>query len=198
MGDADQGCHLILEVPVLHRPGGKGRALRNVLLSAVHLAGVGVVVLVLLHVPQRNFIPKAGPVAVHPRAAVVVLGVHSGHVPPARLVELGDIPLQHGQAVQGKPLHTVELGPVGQQAVLRAVHAGHHLIQGFRVVPPAPHRAVVLLGDELLHRGGAAVGAAAGRDAAPGLHLFHRVLRQGHVRVEYLPRRSGSVRHRPG
>ena len=56
------------------------------------------------------------------RIAVIIIAVHGGHIPPAVLLELGQISLQHGQVVQGKVTHAVELGNVRQQAVLRAFH----------------------------------------------------------------------------
>ena len=121
------------------------------------------------------------------RIAVIIIAVHGGHIPPAVLPELVQISLQHGQMVQGKVTHAVELGNIRQQAVLRAFHVAHHEVQSGLVVPTAPHRAVVLLRHELLDDGGPAVDHAAVGNAALGIDLVNDGLGDAHIRVEDVP-----------
>ena len=183
-GHYHQCRHLILHVPVLHRPAHIVGPGRHVFQGTIDLAGVGVIVLKFLHIPQCDRVSQPGPVGVHLRVAVVVVAVHGGHIPPAGFAELAEIPVQHRQVVQGKLLHAIELRPVGQQTVLIAVFGSHHQVQRLRVVPAAPDRAVVVLGDKLLHSGGLAVDQTAAGDAALGVDVINDRLGNPHIRVK--------------
>ena len=182
-GHGHQGGHLVLHVPVLHRPVHPVGTIGHVLPWAVHLSGVGIIVLIFLHIPDGDGVPQPGPVGAHLGPAVVVIAVHSGYIPPAGFTELGQVSLQHRQVVQGELLHAVELHPVGQQALLIAVLEVDHAVQLLGGVPAAPDGAVVLLGDELQRSGGLSVDQAAAGDAALGVDGGDHVLRHVHLVV---------------
>ena len=122
--------------------------------------------------------------AVHLRLPVVIVAVHGGHIVSARFIQLGEVPLQYLQVVQGKGLHAVDLCGIRQQPRLIPVLEVDHAVQLLRVVPPALAGAVILLGDELLHRAGLAVDLSALHDAALGVDLIDKRLGQGHFTVE--------------
>ncbi|CAN4032532.1 DUF1292 domain-containing protein, partial [Dysosmobacter welbionis] len=54
----------------------------HVLRAGVGDAGVRIYILRLLHVPDGDDVPQPGPVGVHLRIAVIIITVHSGHIPP--------------------------------------------------------------------------------------------------------------------
>ena len=124
---------------------------------------------------------------VHLRIAVIIITVHSGHIPPAVLIELGQVSLQYRQVVQCEIAHAGELDPVGQQALF--VPPGQadqivHLLLGIEVllVLPEPVLGNVLQGIERLAVDHAAVG-----NAALGIDLVNDGLGDAHIRVEDVP-----------
>ena len=118
---------------------------------------------------------------VHVRSAVVVLGVHGGHIRSAVLIELGQVPLQHRQVVQGKGAHAGELDVCGQ--VSRLVPAGQadRVVQLFRGVEALVHLPEVVLSDVLQGGGGLPVHHATVCNALLGADIVHGGLGHGHI-----------------
>ena len=103
------------------------------------------------------------------RVSIVIFGVHGGDGPAARLVEGGQVPLQHRQVVQGEIAHAGELDPVGQQPILVPVGQADQVVQLFRGVKALFILPEPVLGDVLQGPEGLAVHHAAIRDAALGV-----------------------------
>ena len=122
--------------------------------------------------------------AVHEGFPVVILAVHGGDIAAVRVGELGEVALQHRQAIEGEGFHAVELGVRCQKAVRVSLHGVDSGIQAIRVRPPGPCLPVVVLGDELLHGCCFAVDPAALRDAAPRVDGVDRGLGQRQFRGE--------------
>ena len=89
--------------------------------------------------------------------------------------------------VQCKGIHAVELHPVRQQALRRAVHVADGLVQLLRGIPLAPNGAVILLGDKFHRRAGLAIDAAAVCNATLGIHGVDDLLRHRHLIVKRVP-----------
>ena len=181
MGHIHQGRHLIVNIPVFDRTGTVGLVLRDAAL--VDLSGVRVVILEFLHVPQRDRVTQLCPVGIRFRVAVVIGGINGGNVVSSRLIELGQVPVQHRQFVQYKRFHAVKLGVIRQKTVFAPLGPLHQQVQVLLVVPPSIVSPVPILGDEFLDRGDAAIDPAAHRHATLGRHSVDGLLRQSLIRT---------------
>ena len=154
---------------------------------SVNLTGIWIVIFELLHIADGNRIAQPRPVTVHVRVAVVVGAVHSSNIVAVRVIEFGEIPFQHCQVAQSERIHTIELYPIRQKAVLSAILEGHHAVQLLLGVPASPHGAVVLLSDELQGRRSLTVDAAAPGNTALGVYGVNDLFRHPHLVIEAVP-----------
>ena len=181
-----QSRHRIRCIPVFHRAAGIDGIFRHVLQGAVNLAGIRIIVFIFLHIPKGHGVPQSGPVTVHDGVSIIVFAVYGGNIISARFIERGQIPFQHGQMIQGKGLHAVELGVVRDPSVLRFLREAHQIIQILRRTPPAVCGAKVRFADKLLNGGGSSIDPAPVLDPALSQDRVHSRFGQGHILVEYL------------
>ena len=122
--------------------------------------------------------------AVHDGIAVIIVAVYGSDIISSRFIEQRQIPLQHGQMIQGEGLHAIKLGVVRNPSILRFFRQTHQTIQILRGTPPTVCGPEVFLADKLLNGGGSSIHPSPVRDSALGPGCIHSRFGQGHVLVE--------------